>query len=133
MVKQVRGGLIMNHTHKKSALQGAQLNSAISNNTQHRLDYRKKSHHTIISLTEAITNHCFSAKENQLLHFLSDGEKHFRKEIEKKCALVFYTPSLVNQHLNPKLKYHCNIEVNSILVGDGSQRKVWFLATVKVA
>ena len=123
----------MNYTHKKSSLPAANSKSAISNNTQHRSDYSKKSHHTIISLTEAITNNCFSAQESQLLKFLSDGKKYLRKEIEKKCALVFYTPSLVNQHLNPKLKYHCNMEVNSILVGDGSQRKVWFLVTLKVA
>ncbi|MFT6901442.1 MAG: hypothetical protein ACJAXS_001633 [Colwellia sp.] len=123
----------MNYTQKKSSLPAANSKSAISDNTQHRSDYSKKPHHTIISLTDAIATNCFSAQESQLLKFLSDGKKHLRKDIEKSCPLVFYTPSLVNQHLNPKLKTLCNMEVKSVLVGAGSQRKVWFLATLKVA
>jgi hypothetical protein len=131
MVKQARGGLIMNHTHKKNALQGVQLNSAFDN-TKHNSDYNKPALTSILSLTDAIKQDKFTPRQKELLLFLIKNGKSLRKPVEGKCIKVAYAPALL-QSLNPKLKTLCNMEIKSILVGDGSQRKVWFLATLKVA
>lgn len=132
MVKQIGGRLTMNNIHKKSALQGANSKVTISSNTKHNLDYSKARLTSILSITDAIKQDKFTPRQKELLLFLIKNGKSLRKPAEGRCNKVAYAPALL-QSLNPKLKTLCNMEIKSVLVGDGSQRKLWFLATVKVA
>ncbi len=118
-------------TNKKSALQGAQLTNVYDLNKQ-VVEYRKTEINTILSICDAIQQNKFTPREVEFLNYLIDQGKTLRKPAELKCYKNPYTPSLL-QHLNPKLKAICNMNVKSSPVSDGSGRKYYFLAVCRGA